>query len=176
MVFLGVLYFVQQRMVAARTVSPTMSAGQQKIMQYLPVVFAVFQLFFPVGLVIYYITQTLLRIGQQYYITQRFYGGDHSLGRQAQAAGAEARELAKNDKAARPTAVGPASRGRQARTGQERSQGAGEAGADRSARRRRRPGRRRPAEGGRSRRRQPDSGPEPQARRARTGIRQPKKP
>ena len=28
-----------------------MSAGQQKLMQYLPVVFAVFQLFFPTGLV-----------------------------------------------------------------------------------------------------------------------------
>ncbi|MFZ9795789.1 MAG: YidC/Oxa1 family membrane protein insertase, partial [Ilumatobacteraceae bacterium] len=40
---LALLYFVQQRMVASRTVSPTMSASQQKIMQYLPVVFAVFQ-------------------------------------------------------------------------------------------------------------------------------------
>ena len=46
-VLLGVLYFVQQRMVAARAaVSPTMSPDQQKLMQYLPVVFAVFQVFF----------------------------------------------------------------------------------------------------------------------------------
>ena len=40
-VLLGGLYFVQQRMVAARaSISPTMSAGQQKLMQYLPVFFA----------------------------------------------------------------------------------------------------------------------------------------
>lgn len=45
--FLGGLYFFQQRMVAARAaVSPTMSESQQKLMQYLPVVFAVFQIFF----------------------------------------------------------------------------------------------------------------------------------
>ena len=97
-VFLAALYFFQQRQIASRTVNPSMSAGQQKLMQYLPVVFAGFQLFFPTGLVVYYITQTLLRIGQNHYITRRFYGHDESLGRQAQRAGLEARELAKNDK------------------------------------------------------------------------------
>ncbi len=94
---LGALYFVQQRMVASRTPASGMSPGQQKLMQYLPVGFAFFQLFFPVGLVIYYITQTLVRIAQQAYITRRFYKGEHSLGRQAQAAGARAREMAKED-------------------------------------------------------------------------------
>jgi YidC/Oxa1 family membrane protein insertase len=64
-------------------------------MQYLPVVFAIFQLFFMTGLVIYYIFQTLLRILQQAYITRTFYGHDESLGRQAQRAGAEARDVAK---------------------------------------------------------------------------------
>jgi YidC/Oxa1 family membrane protein insertase len=97
-VLLGFLYWVQQRMVAARAaVSPTMSAAQQKLMQYLPVAFAVFQIFFLLGLVVYYIVQTLLRIGQQAYITKRFYSGEHSLGRQAQAASERARELAKAD-------------------------------------------------------------------------------
>ena len=91
------LYFVQQRMIASRTVSPTMSATQQKVMQYLPVFFGVFQLFFPVALVIYYISQTLVRIAQQGYITRRFYRGDGSLGQQAQAASAKAREMAKQD-------------------------------------------------------------------------------
>jgi YidC/Oxa1 family membrane protein insertase len=91
------LYYVQQKMVASRTVSPTMSPTQQKIMQYLPVSFAVFQLFFPTGLVFYYITQALFRIGQQAYITRRFYRGDESIGRQAQAASATAREMAKED-------------------------------------------------------------------------------
>ena len=97
-VVLGVLYFVQQRMVAARAaVSPTMSPSQQKLMQYLPVAFAVFQVFFVVGLVIYYIAQAILRIGLQYYITKAFYGHDEALGRQAQRASEHARELAKQD-------------------------------------------------------------------------------
>jgi YidC/Oxa1 family membrane protein insertase len=95
-VVLGGLYFFQQRMVAARAaVSPTMSASQQKLMQYLPVVFAVFQIFFLLGLVVYYIVQSVLRILQQFYITKRFYHGDESLGRQAQAASERARELSK---------------------------------------------------------------------------------
>jgi YidC/Oxa1 family membrane protein insertase len=95
-VVLAGLYFFQQRMVAARAaVSPTMSPMQQKLMQYLPVVFAIFQLFFMTGLVIYYIFQTLLRILQQACITRTFYGHDESLGRQAQRAGAEARDVAK---------------------------------------------------------------------------------
>jgi YidC/Oxa1 family membrane protein insertase len=97
-VLLGGLYFFQQRMVAARaSISPSMSPGQQKLMQYLPVFFAVFQIFFLLGLVFYYIVQALLRIAQQGYITKRFYGGEESLGRQAQAAGERARELAKKD-------------------------------------------------------------------------------
>ncbi len=97
-VVLGVLYFVQQRMVASRAaVSPTMSPVQQKLMQYLPVVFAVFQIFFLLALVIYYMVQTVLRIIQQAYITRRFYGHDESLGRQAQQASERARDLAKAD-------------------------------------------------------------------------------
>ena len=91
------LYYAQQRMIASRTVSPTMSATQAKIMQYLPVVFGVFQIFFPVGLVIYYFSQTIVRIAQQAYITRRFYKGDESLGRQAQEASAKARDMAKKD-------------------------------------------------------------------------------
>ena len=97
-VALATLYFLQQRMVAARAaVSPTMSPTQQKLMQYLPVVFAIFQVFFLTGLIIYYMAQAVLRIGQQAYITKRFYGHEESLGRQAQRAGDEARELAKKD-------------------------------------------------------------------------------
>jgi YidC/Oxa1 family membrane protein insertase len=97
-VVLGALYFIQQRMVAARaSISPTMSAGQQKLMQYLPVFFAIFQIFFLAALVVYYIFQTLLRIAQQAYITRAFYGHDESLGRQAQRAGEAAREEAKKN-------------------------------------------------------------------------------
>lgn len=87
------LYLVQQRMIASRTMSPTMSASQAKLMQYMPVAFAVFQIWLPMALVIYYMMQALIRIAQQQYITQRFYKKDDSLGRQAQAASAAARDM-----------------------------------------------------------------------------------
>ncbi|MDO8361597.1 MAG: YidC/Oxa1 family membrane protein insertase [Actinomycetota bacterium] len=97
-VLLGVMYFAQQRMVASRAaVSPSVSPMQQKLMQYLPVVFAVFMGFYLTGLVIYYMAQAVFRIGLNYYITHRFYKGHESLGRQAQRAGEAARELAKKD-------------------------------------------------------------------------------
>ncbi len=128
---LGVLYFVQQKMVAARaTVAPTMSPTQQKLMQYLPVVFAAFLFFYLTGLVIYYMAQAIFRIGLQYYITRKFYHGDQSLGRQAIAAGAEARELAKKDGG---TGGGGCSPAPSASSGQRQ----GPAGGQGSARRRR---------------------------------------
>ena len=102
------LYFVQQKMVASRTVSPTMSAGQAKLMQYLPVLFAVFQLFLPTGLIVYYMVQAIIRIIQQFYITKRFYGHDSSLGRQAQAASAQARDMNQKDKKDNKKEIKPA--------------------------------------------------------------------
>lgn len=95
---LCVLYFAQQRMIASRnTASPSMSPGMQKVMQYLPVMFGVFSFFYLTGLAVYYAAQAVFRIGLNYYITFRFYKGDHSLGRVAQRAGEEAREIAKKD-------------------------------------------------------------------------------
>jgi YidC/Oxa1 family membrane protein insertase len=93
---LGGLFFIQQRMVASRTTSPTMSPTQAKIMQYLPVAFALFQVFLPTGLVVYYGVQAIIRIVQQGYITRRFYG-ENGLGREAQDASARARELKDDD-------------------------------------------------------------------------------
>jgi YidC/Oxa1 family membrane protein insertase len=93
---LGGLFFIQQRMVASRTTSPTMSPTQAKIMQYLPVAFALFQVFLPTGLVVYYGVQAIIRIVQQGYITRRFYG-ENGLGREAQDASVRARELKDDD-------------------------------------------------------------------------------
>jgi YidC/Oxa1 family membrane protein insertase len=70
-----------------------MSANQAKLMQYMPVAFAVFQIWLPTALVVYYMMQAVIRIAQQQYITQRFYKKDDSLGRQAQAASAVARDM-----------------------------------------------------------------------------------
>ena len=87
------LFLIQQKMIASRSVSPNMSATQAKIMQYLPVAFAAFQLFLPTGLVVYYATQAIIRIVQQGYITKRFYGHDQSIGRKAQQASERAKEI-----------------------------------------------------------------------------------
>ena len=106
-VLLAGVYFVQQRMVASRMSSPTMSATQAKIFQYMPVAFSVFQVVLPTSLVAYYFTQAVIRIGQQAYITRRFYGSDESLGRQAQAAGQRAREIAKDEKTKKSAPTGP---------------------------------------------------------------------
>jgi YidC/Oxa1 family membrane protein insertase len=97
-VALAGLFLIQQKMIASRNVSPTMSATQAKVMQYLPVAFAAFQLFLPTGLVVYYATQAVIRIVQQGYITKRFYGSEHAIGRKAQEASAKAREISEKSK------------------------------------------------------------------------------
>lgn len=51
--------------------SPTMDPMQQKIMSYLPVVFTVFMLFFPAGLVLYWLCNNLISVAQQQYITKK---------------------------------------------------------------------------------------------------------
>jgi YidC/Oxa1 family membrane protein insertase len=44
---------------------------QQKIMQYMPVMFTFFFLWFPSGLVLYWVVNNVLSIAQQYVITKR---------------------------------------------------------------------------------------------------------
>jgi YidC/Oxa1 family membrane protein insertase len=47
---------------------------QKKVMMALPVVFTVFFLFFPAGLVLYWVVNNILSIAQQWWITQRLGG------------------------------------------------------------------------------------------------------
>jgi YidC/Oxa1 family membrane protein insertase len=103
-VLLAGMFFVQQRMVASRAANPTMSAGQAKVMQYMPVAFAFFQVFLPTGLVVYYMVQAVVRIIQQWYITRRFYG-EGGLGSAAQEASKRARDM-KDDEPAKPAKSG----------------------------------------------------------------------
>jgi YidC/Oxa1 family membrane protein insertase len=44
---------------------------QAKLMQWLPVVFTFFFLWFPAGLVLYWVVNNLLSMAQQYYITRQ---------------------------------------------------------------------------------------------------------
>jgi YidC/Oxa1 family membrane protein insertase len=48
---------------------------QAKVMQFLPVIFTVFFLWFPSGLVLYWVANNLLSIAQQWYITRQIEKG-----------------------------------------------------------------------------------------------------
>ena len=63
---MGLTMFIQQQLSPAPG-DPT----QAKIMKFLPVVFTIFFLWFPAGLVLYWLVNNTLSIGQQYFITRR---------------------------------------------------------------------------------------------------------
>jgi len=64
-ILMGISMFVQQRL------NPTpVDPIQAKVMMALPLVFTVFFLFFPAGLVLYWVTNNTLSIAQQWYITR----------------------------------------------------------------------------------------------------------
>jgi YidC/Oxa1 family membrane protein insertase len=62
-ILLGGAYFLQQHM----TPMPTTDPMQAKIMKWMPVVFCFFFLWFPAGLVLYYLANSLLGILQQWW-------------------------------------------------------------------------------------------------------------
>jgi YidC/Oxa1 family membrane protein insertase len=74
-----VTYFVQQRQITARTKNnPTINdspaaAQQQMIMKIFPIFSGVFAFIVPAALAWYFLVQNVFRIGQQAYITKRFY-------------------------------------------------------------------------------------------------------
>jgi len=65
----GASMYLMQKM---QPVSPTMDPMQQKMMQLMPVFMTVFFVFFPAGLVIYWLFNNLISIAQQLYITNQF--------------------------------------------------------------------------------------------------------
>ena len=70
---MGASMFLQQRM------SPTPPDPiQAKVMMFLPIIFTGFFLFFPSGLVLYWLVNNLLSIAQQWAITKRIEGGKAS--------------------------------------------------------------------------------------------------
>ncbi|MDR2212895.1 MAG: membrane protein insertase YidC [Pseudomonadales bacterium] len=64
---LGGAYFLQQHMTPMPTSDPT----QAKLMKWMPVLFTGFFLWFPAGLVLYYLVNALLGIMQQWYFTHK---------------------------------------------------------------------------------------------------------
>jgi YidC/Oxa1 family membrane protein insertase len=51
--------------------SPGMDPAQAKMMKFMPLMFAVIFLFFPSGLVLYYVVNGLCRMLQQWWVTRR---------------------------------------------------------------------------------------------------------
>ena len=65
-VIMGATMFLQQKM------SPPMGdPSQAKMMMLMPIVFTVIFINFPSGLVLYWLVNNILSIGQQYYVTQK---------------------------------------------------------------------------------------------------------
>ena len=60
---LGAAYYLQQHLTPMMTTDPV----QEKVMKFMPVIFCAFFLFFPAGLVLYYLANALLSILQQWY-------------------------------------------------------------------------------------------------------------
>ncbi len=69
-ILMGATMYIQQKLNPA-PVDPV----QQKIFQFMPLVFTVFFLFFPAGLVLYWVVNNTLSIAQQYVITRRIEAG-----------------------------------------------------------------------------------------------------
>ena len=63
---MGITMFLQQKMNP-----PPPDPMQAKIMQWMPVVFTFFFVFFPAGLVVYWVSNNVLSISQQWYITRK---------------------------------------------------------------------------------------------------------
>jgi YidC/Oxa1 family membrane protein insertase len=68
-VIMAVLMYVQQKLTPAPA---SMDPAQQKMMQFLPLIFAVFMLTYPSGLVVYIITNTVLSLIQQKYMMRKY--------------------------------------------------------------------------------------------------------
>ena len=67
-VIMALLMFVQQKM----TPMPGMDPAQAKIMRFLPIIFALFMITYPSGLVVYIVTSTIFSIAQQQVMMKTF--------------------------------------------------------------------------------------------------------
>jgi len=67
-ILMGITMFFQQKITPNTMTDPT----QQKIFQFLPIIFTFFFLWFPAGLTLYWFINNLFTIAQQYYINRIF--------------------------------------------------------------------------------------------------------
>ncbi|WP_028485293.1 membrane protein insertase YidC [Hydrogenovibrio halophilus] len=71
-ILMGISMWVQQKL----NPSAMMDEMQQKVMKALPFIFTVFFMFFPAGLVLYWVVNNILSVAQQWYITRKIEAGE----------------------------------------------------------------------------------------------------
>lgn len=71
-VIMGVTMYIQQKL----NPSAMMDEMQQKVMKALPFIFTFFFLWFPAGLVLYWVVNNILSVAQQWYITKKIEAGE----------------------------------------------------------------------------------------------------
>ena len=64
---------MQQKQIQGRSAN-TMSPQQAAIMKIIPFMLPIFSFAFPTALIFYFLTSNIFRVGQQMFITRRFYG------------------------------------------------------------------------------------------------------
>ncbi|MFA6698542.1 MAG: membrane protein insertase YidC [Thiomicrospira sp.] len=71
-VLMGLTMWIQQKL------NPTamMDEMQQKVMKLLPFIFTIFFMWFPAGLVLYWLMNNILSVSQQWYITRKIEAGE----------------------------------------------------------------------------------------------------
>jgi YidC/Oxa1 family membrane protein insertase len=69
-VFVAGTQWYQQRQISGRSGNTVVSSQQQMMTKVLPFIIVPFALEFPAGLVVYYVTSNLMRVGQQALVTQ----------------------------------------------------------------------------------------------------------
>ena len=67
-ILMAALMYFQQKL----TPMPSMEPAQQKMMQFMPLIFAVFMLAYPSGLVLYIVTNSLVSLVQQRFMIKRY--------------------------------------------------------------------------------------------------------
>jgi YidC/Oxa1 family membrane protein insertase len=92
-VIVAVTSYYQQKQIQGRNPNAEVPPQQKMLMRIFPAMFVFFAFVSPGGLVIYFITSNLYRIGLQHYITRSLYHGEDSLGARAAAASAEAKKI-----------------------------------------------------------------------------------
>ncbi|BCN94462.1 membrane protein insertase YidC [Thiomicrorhabdus immobilis] len=71
-VIMGITMYIQQKL----NPSAMMDEMQQKVMKMLPFIFTIFFLWFPAGLVLYWVVNNILSVTQQWYITRKIEAGE----------------------------------------------------------------------------------------------------